>query len=102
MTGLEDLFKPRGTVGAGNTPEAAPVSLLAHFTNDLTSVSDTAFVRLESIDGGVTDYGPCGWVPRVDDLGNPVYPLAGNVCLLIFDDDDNPWIPVWWPAERVL
>lgn len=101
MAGLEDLFRPRGVIGAGNTSEIPPVALYGVFATTLVSVLDPAFVTLPSVDTGLVQHGPAAWIPRINDAGDPVYPEAGNICLLVFDDDDQPWVAVWWPASRV-
>jgi hypothetical protein len=37
---------------------------------------------------------PAGqWIPRGTDL-----PIVGDLCLVIFDDNDDAWVPVWSPS----
>lgn len=47
-------------------------------------------------------WGPCRWMPRVDDAGDTVNPTVGDVALVGFDDEDNPWVICWWPQGSEL
>lgn len=39
--------------------------------------------------------GPARWQTR-DPIGLPV---KGDDCLVIFDNDREPWVVMWWPKE---
>lgn len=36
------------------------------------------------------EYGPCVWQPKGTSL-----PQVGERCLVIFDSDSEPWVPIW-------
>jgi hypothetical protein len=38
------------------------------------------------------------WAPRVDNTGTYVPPSAGDTCLVIFDNEQAPWVAVYWPS----
>lgn len=38
-------------------------------------------------------WGPCRWMPR-DSVS---LPQRGDKCLVVFDNQMNPWILAWWP-----
>lgn len=40
----------------------------------------------------------CPWMPRVDSAGAYVPPSAGDRCLVVFDNEQTPWVPVYWPS----
>lgn len=37
--------------------------------------------------------GPCRWQAR-DDTSHPA---RGDICLVEFDDQGEPWVVAWWP-----
>jgi hypothetical protein len=39
------------------------------------------------------EIGPCRWQSR-DGVS---LPTIGDECLVIFDNDNEPWIVAWWP-----
>lgn len=42
---------------------------------------------------GETRIGPCMWQAR-----NTVdLPARGDVCLVVFDQNNQPFVPLWWP-----
>jgi hypothetical protein len=40
----------------------------------------------------------CPWQPRVDADGAYVAPTTGDRCLVVFDNEQAPWVPVYWPT----
>jgi hypothetical protein len=38
-------------------------------------------------------WGPCRWQAR-DEVS---FPVVGDSCLVIFDNDREPWVVAWWP-----
>lgn len=65
----------------------------AEIVNTAATLTDEVFVLIPGIDNSQYQHGPCRWMPRDTD-----YPTAGDVCLVIFDDDANPWIAAWSPS----
>lgn len=75
-------------------------------------VSDKVFVTLDSFEAPY-QFGPCMWQPRVQPqtvnvaespeaahnitVAQLVLPARGNRCLVVFDENEQPWILVWWP-----
>lgn len=65
------------------------------FATSAESTLDEVTVLLPGVDGGVNRFGPASWMPRVDDAGETVYPTRGDACLVMFDDDGDPWVVAW-------
>jgi hypothetical protein len=40
----------------------------------------------------------CPWTPRFDATGTYIAPSAGDRCLVVFDNEQAPWVPVYWPS----
>lgn len=57
------------------------------------NLTDDVMVTIPGIGNGRYKYGPCGWMPR-----DSTYPTAGDSCLVIFDDEQTPWIAAWTPS----
>lgn len=38
-------------------------------------------------------WGPCRWQSR----DATSLPGRGDACLVVFDENQEPWIPLWWP-----
>lgn len=62
-------------------------------------ILDTAFdldeevrVTIQDIDNRFVTHGPCKWQPRGD-----LMPTEDDECVVIFDENGEPWIAVWWP-----
>lgn len=66
--------------------------LIAANVADLTS---KAYVTIPDMDpdGPGIRIGPCRWQSR-DAVSLPV---RGDECLVIFDNDNEPWVVAWWP-----
>lgn len=54
------------------------------------SFSDAVRVVIEDIDNEFHTYGPCEWIPRGSDM-----PVAGDSCVVVFDNQGQPWIACW-------
>lgn len=39
------------------------------------------------------EWGPCKWMPRGATL-----PEVGDIALICFDQNQQPWVVAWWPA----
>jgi hypothetical protein len=37
------------------------------------------------------------WMPR----GNTTLPSVGDHCLVVFDNDYEPWVIAWWPFDNL-
>lgn len=92
MGGLEDVFAPRrdaldiapGSVAYEGVVSTAPAA-----------VDDTMLVTLPGVDGGEHEFGPCPWGPeRAAGL-----PAEGDRVLVMFSDDGDPWVVMWWGAS---
>lgn len=42
--------------------------------------------------GDAHTWGPCPAMPR-----GALAPEVGGACLVVFDDDGQPWVPAWQP-----
>ncbi len=85
-------------------------ALVAEAPADLT---DTLMVTIPGFNPEM-QFGPCRWMPRVtaqtinvaegaetaDDftVAAVALPARGDLCLVIFDDQGECWVPCWWPA----
>jgi hypothetical protein len=62
-------------------------------TDGINDAGDALFVVAPSY-SETHEFGPCGWSPRP----GPEYPSRGDRALLILsEDEEQPWIPVWSP-----
>lgn len=59
---------------------------------DATDVADLLPVILPDFDETIT-WGPCRWQSR----DATSLPAMGDSCLVVFDNQQNPWIVAWWP-----
>lgn len=57
-----------------------------------TDMGDRIWVTIDAFADG-RRYGPCRWQSR-DDTS---LPARGDRCLVIFDDNQEGWVTVWWP-----
>lgn len=66
-----------------------------------TTWTDDLFVTIGSFDGHRQQWGPCVWAPRIADVpGAPPtlaihFPVRGDDCLVVFDEDELPWVVMW-------
>ena len=58
------------------------------------SADDRIYVIIPGADGSQHRHGPCGFDPRGVQL-----PEKGDDCLIVFDEDGDPWIVSWTPAD---
>jgi len=57
------------------------------------------FVTIESFDGGRREFGPCPWSAKILDTDEYGTPEEGDLALVGFNEEDEPWIVEWWPAN---
>lgn len=77
-------------------PERAPNFGGAFNAVVATAAGDLDVEVMVTIDayGNLYQWGPCKWMPRGDSV---TLPQRGDKCLVMFDDDNTPWILAWWP-----
>jgi hypothetical protein len=76
---------PQAVAGIVSSPPA-------HTTDELK-------VTVGAFDDGAHSWSfQARWVPRVDSAGTYVPPSAGDTCLVIFDNEQAPWVPIYWPS----
>lgn len=64
----------------------------AVIADTLTDFADLASVIIPGLDPSIK-WKNCKWQSR-----NSVdLPQAGNKCLIMFDDNNDIWVVVWWP-----
>ncbi len=105
MGGFEDILEPRGgssVEGADLNVEPASAAQAGPFMCTINGAPDSidaeVFLVCDGIDGGEHLIGPARWAPRVDAVGDTVTPVAGDEALVMFDDNGDPWVVVWWEA----
>jgi hypothetical protein len=54
---------------------------------------DTVDVLIDAFDA-THRHGPARWGPRNDTGG---LPDRGDVCIVVFDEQDRPYVIGWWP-----
>lgn len=69
-------------------------------STDASSMSDQVGVILKAF-GRELDW-EAPWMPRVDELGNPLMPQEGDRCVVALAETEDPgepevWIIGWWP-----
>lgn len=83
MTDLRDLVE---------APSEGRILWYGKITADAADFTDLVPVVIPEFDAQL-EWGPCRWQSR-DATSMPV---AGNECLVAFDNRRNPWIVAWWP-----
>lgn len=69
------------------TPQSAAVGEVSG--TPPAKLGDSLHVKVPS--AGL-EYGPVPWMP----LPEPkTMPAVGDICLVIFDEDENPWVVAW-------
>ena len=61
--------------------------------SDAQGLADEVEVLLDSFDN-VHRFGPCIWPARGTAL-----PQRGDLCKVMFDEEQRPFIVVWWPND---
>lgn len=98
MTANPSILVDQGPLDDNGQPLAPAVAGIvartpAHTTDELR-------VTVGSFDDDARAWSfSCPWQPRVDSAGAYVAPSAGDRCLVIFDNEQAPWVPVYWPAS---
>lgn len=64
------------------------------FANDPADVSARADIIIPDMDPTLR-FTDCRWQSR-DEVS---LPRRGDPCLVIFDNDREPWVVAWWPYE---
>ena len=76
----------------GPGPAAQPI-VHARIANTPVNASDELYVTIEAFDGSRVQWGPCPWSPA------SALPERGDDCLVMFDEQDTPWVMVLAPIE---
>lgn len=87
---LDQLF---ASTEEGAPPTTAFEGKIAKTVDD---TSDELFVTIPEFDTR-HKFGPCPWSPRINDAGSEEYPAKGDRCLVIFSNDETPWVIGWTP-----
>lgn len=74
----------------------------AEFTESATSVLDRLNVTIPAFHIEKS-WGPCRWMPRVDDAGVTVLPAKGDHCVVVLAETGNVgmpeiWVTAWWES----
>lgn len=64
--------------------------------NQAATVEDDIFVKVPGIDG-MRRHGPCLWNPVAAAAGHIWLPGGGEICMVGWDDEKDPWILQWMP-----
>jgi hypothetical protein len=56
------------------------------------SFDDLAYVIIPDLDSQLK-VGPCRWQAR----DTVTLPASGDEALVVFDNDNSPWVVAWWP-----
>jgi hypothetical protein len=96
MTDISQLVDsgPRDDNGQPLPPAVAGIVARtpAHTTDELR-------VTVGSFDDNARAYSfSCPWQPRFTSTGVYVAPQPGNRCLVLFDNEQAAWVPVYWPS----
>ena len=73
-------------------PEVGAVAHFGTIAQSAADLTDLVPVILPDFDPN-QQWGPCRWQSR-DAVS---LPARGDACLVIFDNQRNPWIVAWWP-----
>jgi hypothetical protein len=75
------------------TPER-PRTVLGRAANTVTQPSDDLYVTIGAFDGHRQQWGPCDWAPA------EALPTRGDDVLVLFDEDERPWVVVFTFGSR--
>lgn len=78
-----ELQPPRPTVGAVYRGTIATAA---------ADMADKVYVLIPGLNPTIR-FGPCGWQSR----DSTSHPARGDGCLIVFDDHETAWVPMWWP-----
>lgn len=83
-------------IGEGSSRPAQPSPSIysGKILDTAVLLTDTVRVTIEEIDNEFQTHGPCRWMPRGE-----VFPSAGDPCVVVIDEQLQPWVSVWYPAE---
>jgi hypothetical protein len=84
MSSMKDVVR-------GQTPNRYNGALHAHFATSPSDEFEQARVVVPRMSVNLS-IGPCPWGPLRSRL-----PKRGDRCLVLFDDNNEPWIVMWWP-----
>lgn len=80
------------------SPTKDPTHRLATIASDPSNASDPVFVTIKSMDKSETLlWGPCPWAPRILDATTYGLPSKGDMALVVFTEEEEPWVVEWWP-----
>jgi hypothetical protein len=80
-----------------HAPERVWAAVIASGAVDFSDWVDVVIPNLDG-NGGDLRWQDVRWQPRDGNL----LPKRGDECVVILDDNNEFWIPVWWPANPVL
>lgn len=98
MPSMADIVSPRGAVGDNEIGITAGI-YRGYFAATPASEDDAAFVVIPAIDENMS-HGPAAWSGR--DGAAQLTPVAGDVCVIVVDDEGEPWVAQWWPGSEVV
>jgi hypothetical protein len=76
-----------------------PAAVAGIVARSPANTTDELRVTIGAIDDNARAWSfSCPWQPRVDSSGAYVAPSAGDRCLVVFDNEQAPWVPVYWPS----
>ena len=78
-----------------------PVAYRGVIRSTPTDESDPVMVSIPARDPERRNwlYGPCPWSPRIVSGSQFGWPSQGDVALVVFTEEDEPWVVEWWPYE---
>lgn len=74
----------------GNGLTLPPTAVEGRVANDVADAADDLYVILPSYSTRQL-WGPCFFAPKAGQL-----PAEGDLCLVVFDEERDPWVSVWW------
>jgi hypothetical protein len=80
-----------------HAPERVWAAVIASGAVDFSDWVDVVIPNLDG-NGGDLRWQDVRWQPRDGNL----LPKRGDECVVILDDNNELWVPVWWPANPVL
>lgn len=92
MAKLEDL--PRE-----DNPLTQPQGWTGEVSKGATEPDELVAVTIGALDG--QEWNRCRWMPlavSVADVVSLAFPERGDRCLVVFDEDDDAHVVLWWPA----